>query len=83
MFTIGDWVKDSETGRIGILRSLGWNKVVVRIGSYDVLRYPEEIEPAPLEILEEDIHSMQHLAVEIGDKEWFLELSQRLGGLKL
>jgi hypothetical protein len=36
------------------------------------------IELAPLDILEEDILSMQHLAVEIGDYEWFCELGKRL-----
>jgi hypothetical protein len=75
----GDWVIEKATGRVGILKNLSWCEAGIRFGrSAAAIRYPDEIELAPLDIREEDILAMQHIAVEMNDKTWFEELGQRL-----
>jgi hypothetical protein len=78
MYQEGDSVIEKDTGRIGILYKKSWSHVVVRFGPYNTLRYPDMIERAPLDIREEDIISMQHLAVETDDRERFEELGKWL-----
>jgi hypothetical protein len=76
----GDWVVDIDTGRVGILSRKHWCEVAIRFGKSAVaVRYPEAVELAPLDIQNEDLLAMQHLAVEMNDKEWFIELGERLG----
>jgi hypothetical protein len=78
MYKVGDWVVEKDTGRIGILAKKQWAEVAVRFGKTVELRYHDQIELAPLDILDVDLLAMQHLAVEINDKQWFVELGERL-----
>ncbi|MEH7093970.1 hypothetical protein [Neobacillus vireti] len=78
-YSEGDWVREIDTGRIGICKKKSWCEVSVRFGKAAALRYPEELELAPLDIQNEDLLAMQHLAVEIGDEQWFRELAQKMG----
>jgi hypothetical protein len=76
----GDWVVDIDTGRVGILAKKHWCEVAIRFGKSAVsIRYPEAVELAPLDIRNEDLLAMQHLAVNSGDREWFCELGKRMG----
>jgi hypothetical protein len=77
-YQVGDWVIERDTGRVGICVNKKWCEVSVRFGNARALRYPEELELAPLDIREEDLLTMQHLAVEIKDFTWFKEIGARL-----
>jgi hypothetical protein len=77
MYQPGDWVMEKGTGRIGILRKKHWSEVTVQFGNAIALRYHDQIELAPLDIQESDLLAMQHLAVEMKDKEWFEEIKER------
>ncbi|MBO0961994.1 hypothetical protein J1P26_20010 [Neobacillus sp. MM2021_6] len=78
MYRVGDWVVEKETGRIGILKNKTWCEVSIRFGQAVALRHPDQIELAPLDIHSVDILAMQHLAVDIGDRDWFMRLGERL-----
>jgi hypothetical protein len=75
----GDWVMETYTGRVGILIKKNCCEVSIRFGKAAAMRYPEMVELAPLDIRQDDLIAMQHLAVEIGDKEWFTDLGNRMG----
>jgi hypothetical protein len=77
-YAVGDWVREKNTGRVGILKNKKWCEVSVRFGNAVAIRYPDEVELAPLDIKIEDLLSMQHVAVDMGDYEWFCELGKRL-----
>jgi hypothetical protein len=75
----GDWVMETYTGRVGILVKKNWAELSIRFGKAVAMRHPDMVELAPLDIRQDDLIAMQHLAVETGDKEWFTELSERMG----
>jgi hypothetical protein len=74
----GDWVVEIDTGRVGILRRKNWCEVSVRFGKAVALRYPEQVELAPLDIREDDIAAMIDLALATNDEEWFMDLTGRI-----
>jgi hypothetical protein len=78
MYQVGDWVVEKNTGRIGTVAKKHWSEVAVHFGKAVALRYHDQIELAPLDIQAEDLLAMQHLAVDINDKQWFVELGERL-----
>jgi hypothetical protein len=78
-YAVGEWVVEKSTGRVGILKNKNWCEVSVRFGNAVAIRYPDEVELAPLDIRKEDLLAMQHLAVETGDYQWFCDLGERLG----
>jgi hypothetical protein len=78
-FQEGDWVVDKVHGLKGIVLRVYPDGVTAKFGGMTAIRKNENIELDPLDILDEDLLSMQHLAVEIGDSEWFCELGARMG----
>jgi hypothetical protein len=74
----GDWVMEMETKRVGILIQRQWHTVSIRFGNASAIRHPDLVELAPLDIREDDLLAMQHLAVSTGDRGWFDELGGRL-----
>lgn len=76
MYSEGDWIIEKDTGRVGRVCRKSWCEVSVRFGNAVALRYPEDLELAPLEVQEEDIADMIELALATKDKCWFEELSK-------
>jgi hypothetical protein len=83
MYSEGDWIIEKDTGRVGIVCKKSWCEVSIRFGKAVALRYPEDIELAPLDIKQEDIADMIELSLWTKDKEWFNDLTARLGGCKI
>lgn len=79
MYKEGDWIIEKLYGLSGVVLRVFPDGVTARFGDMTALRANINIELAPLEILEEDLLSMQHLAVETGDYKWFCELGERIG----
>jgi hypothetical protein len=78
MFKEGDWIIDKEHGLHGNVLRVFPDGVTARFGGMTAIRANHNIELAPIDIQDEDLLAMQHLAVEIGDYEWFCELGTRL-----
>jgi hypothetical protein len=74
----GDWVVDKFSGAVGTVVKKHWTAVLVRFNGVVVYRYPDLLEAAPLDIQQEDIQDMIELALLTGDKEWFMELTERM-----
>jgi hypothetical protein len=79
MYKEGDWIIDKKFGLPGVVLRVYPDGVTARFGGMTAIRANHNIEFAPVEIHDEDLHYMQHLAVETGDYEWFCELGARLG----
>jgi hypothetical protein len=75
----GDWIIDNESGRLGTVSKVFHSGITARFGEAVAIRKNENITLAPLDIREEDLLSMQYLAVEMDDREWFQQLAQRMG----
>jgi hypothetical protein len=78
MYQEGDWVKEKETGRVGILRRKYWNAATILYGNAIALRYPDQIELASLDLRSDDLRDMVELALITNDKAWFEELTCKL-----
>jgi hypothetical protein len=76
--TPGDWVMEMETMRVGVLKQIGLFTVSIRFGNASAIKHPALVKLAPLDIREDDLLAMQHLAVSTSDKAWFDELGGRL-----
>jgi hypothetical protein len=74
----GDWVIEMETKRVGILKRIGLLTISIRFGNASAIKHPALVKLAPLDIREDDLLAMQHLAVSTGDRGWFDELGGRL-----
>ncbi|OLS39111.1 hypothetical protein [Bacillus sp. MRMR6] len=79
MFKSGDWIIDNNSGTFGTVSNVFVDGVTAHFGRRVVIRTFDQISLAPVEIPQEDLLAMQHLAVETGDLEWFCELGKRLG----
>jgi hypothetical protein len=79
----GDWIVEKDTGRVGIVAKKHWAEVAIYFENAVALRHHDQIELAPLDIQEEDILALQHLAVDTGDEKWFSELAERRNGCGL
>lgn len=81
MFKDGQWVVDIAGG-LGFIRDKESDTryyVVFPNSRFAKIRNEDELEPAPEFTPDElDIYSMQHLAVESNDKDWYDELGCRL-----
>jgi len=83
MFEIGQWVVDGN-GAFGYIESAeSHNRYVVVFPEFGKAfkRFATELKPAPIETPYNDynIHFLQTLAVNTNDRDWFNELSNRLG----
>lgn len=84
MYSEGDKIICKVTGVKGRIITLYKMGVMAEINGYTFARsysdiMPDKTETALYEPTREDLIALQHLAVETGDKEWFLQLSERLG----
>jgi hypothetical protein len=79
MFKAGDWIIDKIRGSLGTVVCVYTDGVSAKFGRMSAMKANLDIELAPLDIRQDDVIAMQHLAVEIGDKEWFTELGNRMG----
>jgi hypothetical protein len=77
-YSDGDWVIDKLSGSIGTVMKSHWTAVLVKFDKALVYRYPELLEAAPLDIQQEDIQEMIEIALMTGDKEWFMQLTDRM-----
>lgn len=78
MYREGDWIIENVHGLLGQVIRVFPDGVTAHFGGMTAVRSNDNIEIAPLDIREEDILAMQHLAVETNDVEWFKELSKRM-----
>ena len=83
MFEIGQWIVDSN-GASGYIESIeSHNRYVVVFPEFEKAfkRFATEIKPAPIETSYNDynVYFLQKLAVNTNEREWFNELSNRLG----
>ncbi|MBO0959538.1 hypothetical protein J1P26_07300 [Neobacillus sp. MM2021_6] len=79
MYRSGDWIIESAHGLTGTVLHVWPDGVTARFGGMTAIRANHQIRLAPLDIQQEDLLAMQHLAVETGDEEWFREIGERLG----
>jgi hypothetical protein len=79
MYREGECIIDKLSGRTGYVLRVYSDGVTARFGGMTAIRTFSDIEPAPIELQQEDLLTLQHLAVETGDKEWFMEIGQKMG----
>lgn len=81
MFKTGDWVTDvmGELGFIEEVKTGNRFYIVFPERQRCATRYLGEITHVPITLENEDIHTLQALAVETNDSGWFNNLSKRLG----
>lgn len=79
MYREGDLVFDKPTGKCGKITMVLADGVAVEIDEKIVVRFSDDVDLIPVALQYEDLVSLQHLAVETNDREWFEEISQRLG----
>lgn len=78
MYTEGQWIIDKKYKLLGTVTRVFPDGVTVRYGGLAAIRHNDHVEPAPLDIQQEDIASMIDLALATKDEQWFTELTQRL-----
>lgn len=88
-FKIGDWVIESYYGRMGFVTNIkpyDEKCYVQMVRNKDGTKNTTagwfgfySLDLLPPEIHQEDLHSMQHVAVLWKDEEWFNELAGRKG----
>lgn len=79
MFKEGDWIIERAYKLLGTVLKVWPTGVTAKFGEMTAIRSFEHIQLAPLDIQEEDLLAMQHLAVNTGDYQWFCEISERIG----
>ncbi|MGG0308391.1 hypothetical protein ABEY43_06745 [Priestia megaterium] len=79
MIKIGDWV--NVKGSIGYIVYKNYTETSIKLkfsdGQSDVYS-KHDISPSPINLTNRDIYDLQHIAVNTGDKKWFMELSNML-----
>lgn len=80
MLKIGDWVLDTmgELGFIDSKKNGNRFNVIFPKNERIATRFRGELELAPITLENEDIHTLQALAVETNDSEWFASLGKGL-----
>lgn len=79
MYKEGDWIIENAYGLLGTVSSVWPDGVTARFGGMTAVRKNENTSLAPLDITDEDLLAMKYLALETNDKEWYQELSARMG----
>lgn len=79
MYKPGDWIIDGGSGQLGTVCKVFTDGISAKFGGMTAIRKMENIHRAPLDIQQEDLLAMQHLAVETGDEQWFREIGERMG----
>jgi hypothetical protein len=83
MFKVGEWIIDlmGDVGIITEVKTLDRYELVIPRTRKMIVRFESELTHAPMETLYNDynIHFLQTLAVNTGDREWFENLSEKLG----
>jgi hypothetical protein len=79
MFKAGDWIIDKINGSLGTVVCVYTDGVTAKFGRMSAIKENSKIELAPLDIRQDDLIVMQHMAVETKDKEWFKDLGNRMG----
>jgi hypothetical protein len=79
MYREGDWVIDKISSTLGNVIRVYTDGVTARFGGMSAIRKNEDIELASLDIQKDDIESMVDMALQTNDREWFAELTERLG----
>lgn len=79
MFKEGDWIIENIYGLLGMVLHVWPDGVTARFGGMTAIRRNENISLAPLDINDEDLLAMKYLALETDDKDWYQELSTRIG----
>jgi hypothetical protein len=79
MYKEGDWIIESMYGLLGTVSNVWPDGVTAKFGGMTAIRKNENISLATLDITDEDLLAMQHLALETGDYDWFCELGARMG----
>ncbi|MBT2727864.1 hypothetical protein J7E63_13035 [Bacillus sp. ISL-75] len=75
----GDWIIDKIHGLTGVVLRVFSDGVSARFGTMTAIRSNHNIELAPLDIRNDDLLVMQHLAVDTGDYDWFCKIGERMG----
>lgn len=75
----GDWIIETVYGLLGTISNVWPDGVTAKFGGMTAIRKNENITLAPLNITDEDLLAMKYLALETNDKEWYQELSARMG----
>jgi hypothetical protein len=82
----GEWVyvfKHDGTKELGFIVMVGPEKTRIRLlDGTDTYRVPKNIEKAGLDLTDEDIDAMIDLALDTGDQDWFINLTERKRGLR-
>lgn len=79
MFKEGDWIVENIYGLLGTVSKVWPDGVTARFGEMAAIRKNENISLAPMDITDEDFLAMKYLALDTDDKEWYQELSARMG----
>ncbi|MCD4838144.1 IDEAL domain-containing protein [Neobacillus sedimentimangrovi] len=80
MYREGDWIIDKKYKRLGRVSTVFSDGITAKIGGMTALRSFDQVDPAPLDIQQEDIKAMIDLALDTNDQKWFMELSEQLKG---